>query len=66
MLLDVIWGQERPGGEFRGIYVPAGSYEREVAFIYRLQDSRIAERWAVRDDLGMMRQLGALTRPGAG
>jgi predicted ester cyclase len=59
-------GGHWPGGEFRGIYVPAGSYEREVAFIYRLQDSRIAERWAVRDDLGMMRQLGALTRPGAG
>jgi len=37
-------------------------------FIYRLVDGRIAERWAVRDDLGMMRQLGALQaeRPTAG
>jgi hypothetical protein len=33
---------------------------REVVFIYRLVDGRIAERWAVRNDLGMMRQLGAL------
>ena len=59
-------GGRWPGGEFRGIYVPAGSYEREVAFIYRLQASRIAERWAIRDDLGMMHQLGALSRPGPG
>jgi hypothetical protein len=29
--------------------------------MYRLVDGRIAERWAVRDDLSMMLQLGALT-----
>ena len=29
--------------------------------MYRLQHGRIAERWAVRDDLGMMMQLGALS-----
>jgi hypothetical protein len=29
-------------------------------FIYRLVDGRIAERWAVRYDLGVMRLLGAL------
>ena len=54
-----------PGGEFRGIYVPAGPYQRDVAFMYRLNDGRIAERWALRDDLGMMQQLGALNPPGA-
>jgi predicted ester cyclase len=43
--------------------VPEGPYAREVVFVYRLVDGRIAERWAVRDDLGMMRQLGAL-QPG--
>jgi hypothetical protein len=32
---------------------------REVAFVYRLRGGRIAERWAVRDDLAMVRQLGA-------
>jgi predicted ester cyclase len=31
-----------------------------VAFMYRFVDGRIAERWAVRDDLGMMIQLGAI------
>lgn len=44
---------------FLGVQVPEGPYAREVVFIYRLVDGRIAERWAVRD-LGMMRQLGAL------
>ncbi len=49
-----------PGGTFLGVEAPEGPYAREVVFIYRLADGRIAERWAVRDDLGMMRQLGAV------
>ena len=47
-----------PGGPFLGISAPAGPYARGTAFMYRLVDGRIAERWAVRDDLGMIRQLG--------
>lgn len=50
-----------PGGSFRGIDVPPGHYTRDFAVMYRLVDGRIAERWAVRDDLGMMLQLGALS-----
>jgi ketosteroid isomerase-like protein len=50
-----------PGGFFRGFNIPSGVYAYDVAFMYRLVDGRIAERWAVRDDLGMMLQLGALT-----
>lgn len=50
-----------PGGRFRGIDVPAGNYTRDFAVMYRLDHGRIAERWAVRDDLGMTQQLGALT-----
>ena len=48
-----------PGGAFLGIDAAPGPYAREVAFVYRLASGRIAERWAVRDDLGMLRQLGA-------
>ncbi|WP_328747200.1 ester cyclase [Streptomyces sp. NBC_00285] len=51
---------EWPGGTFRGFDVPSGIYRRDVAFAYRLVDGRISERWAVRDDLAMLLQLGAL------
>jgi predicted ester cyclase len=51
---------EWPGGSFRGFDVPAGTCTRDVAFAYRLVEGRIAERWAVRDDLAMLVQLGAL------
>ncbi|MGH8937054.1 MAG: ester cyclase [Acidimicrobiia bacterium] len=54
-----------PGGPFRGFDLPAGDYTRDFAAMYRLVDGRIAERWAVRDDLGMMVQLGGL-QPNAG
>src|SRR5581483_3744310 len=46
-----------PGGQFRGYDIPAGDYEYAVAFMYRFEDGRIAERWALRDDLAMIEQL---------
>lgn len=55
---------EWAGGSFRGFDVPAGTYARDTAFAYRLVDGRIAERWAIRDDLAMLVQLGALDPPG--
>lgn len=48
------------GGEFLGVQAAPGPYARDFAAMYRFRDGRIAERWAVRDDLGMLRQLGAL------
>ena len=48
------------GGEFMGVEAPAGPYSRDFMAAYRFADGRIAERWAIRDDLGMLRQLGAL------
>jgi hypothetical protein len=38
----------------------SGPYTTDAAFKYRFVDGRIAERWAVRDDPGTMRQLGAI------
>jgi hypothetical protein len=40
--------------------VPAGRAVRDVAFAYRLVEGRIAERWAIRDHLSMLRQLGGV------
>lgn len=48
------------GGPFLGIEAPAGQYSRDFMAAYRFTNGQIAERWAIRDDLGMLRQLGAL------
>jgi predicted ester cyclase len=37
------------------------SYTVKHVHIYRVTDGRISEHWAIRDDLGMLRQLGALS-----
>lgn len=52
--------QHWPGGSFRGFDIPSGHFTRDTAFAYRLVDGRVSERWAIRDDLGMMLQLGAV------
>ncbi|MGH3715100.1 MAG: ester cyclase [Micromonosporaceae bacterium] len=51
-----------PGGSLRGFDARAGTSIRDVAFAYRLVDGRIAERWAIRDDLSTLVQLGVLHR----
>ncbi|MGW2373202.1 MULTISPECIES: ester cyclase [Kitasatospora] len=48
------------GGDFLGFPTHHGDYAREAAFAYRLRGGRIAERWAIRDDLTMIRQLGGI------
>jgi predicted ester cyclase len=32
--------------------------------IYRIEGGQIAESWSVSDDLGLMRQIGAILEPG--
>ena len=61
--LVVQFGQRElhwPGRPFRGFAVPAGVSTQAAAFAYRFSGGRIAERWAIRDDLAMLIQLGAL------
>jgi predicted ester cyclase len=50
-------GGDWHGGTFFGFDLQPGHYNREVVFLYRLHNGRITERWAVRDDLTMLRQL---------
>jgi len=43
-------------------HAPTGrSFSVDHIHVYRLEDGRIAEHWGVRDDLGMLHQLGHLT-----
>lgn len=49
-----------PGGKFRGFDVPPGSTRRDCAFMFRVRNGLITDRWAIRDDLAMMAQLGAI------
>jgi predicted ester cyclase len=46
---------------FRGISTKKGTrIAVELVHIFRVRDGKIVEHWAVRDDLGLMKQLGAL------
>jgi len=47
-------------GEFLG-HVPTGrSFAVQQIHVFRLEDGRIAEHWAGRDDVGMLHQLGVI------
>ena len=59
------WSGTYGGKGFRGVPTPQGErFSVEHAHIYRLTDSRIAEHWVVRDDLGMLLQTGAISPSG--
>ncbi len=46
---------------FRGLPTPKGKpIAVELVHIFRVRDGRIVEHWAVRDDLGLMKQLGVV------
>ena len=45
-------------GELMGIAPTGERFAVQQSHWFRVADGRVAEHWAVRDDLGMMRQLG--------
>lgn len=51
-------------GEFVGIPATERRFSVHQIHWFRLDDGKLVERWAVRDDMGMMRQLGVVTPPG--
>jgi predicted ester cyclase len=59
------WSGTYRGTIFRGVPSPAGKpFSAEHIHIYRISDHRIAEHWVVRDDLGMLLQIGAVSASG--
>jgi predicted ester cyclase len=52
-----LFGYEIEGGQGQ-------SYTVHHVHIYRVADGKIREHWALRDDIDMLRQLGAIERPG--
>jgi predicted ester cyclase len=56
------WSGTWGGSIFRRVPTPTGKrFSVEHIHIYRVEDHKLAEHWVVRDDLGMMSQLGALS-----
>jgi len=48
-------------GSFRGITIPAPArFSVDHVHIYRITEGKLIEHWVVRDDLTMLRQLGAV------
>jgi predicted ester cyclase len=54
------------GRSFRGVDTPSGRrVSVELAHMFRIEDGKIAEHWAVRDDFGLFQQLGVTPAPSA-
>ena len=55
-----VWSGTYRAPQFRGLPIAApGSFSAEHIHIYRVAHGRLAEHWVVRDDVAMLRQLGA-------
>jgi predicted ester cyclase len=61
VVCHILWSGTWTGSIFRGVATPPGNpFSVEHIHIYRVEDHQLVEHWVVRDDLGMMLQLGAL------
>src|SRR5215467_1553729 len=50
-------------GPFQGLAPTGRSFQQDHMHFVRFRDGKAIEHWAVRDDLGMMRQLGVIHAP---
>lgn len=50
-------------GEFQGLAPTMRPFTLAGVTVERIEDDRIVEVWVYRDDLGLLRQLGALAAP---
>lgn len=51
-------------GAFMGIAPTGKRFTQHQMHLLRVVDGKVAEHWDVRDDLGMLQQLGAMPAPG--
>jgi C-1 hydroxylase len=51
-------------GEYMGIPPSGNRVNFRGISIYRIEGGKIAESWGVSEDLGLMRQIGAIPEPG--
>ena len=51
-------------GDYMGIAPSGNRVEFTGISFYRIEGSKIAESWTVEDELGLMRQIGAIPEPG--
>jgi steroid delta-isomerase-like uncharacterized protein len=57
----ITWTGTYGAPQFRGLPIAApGTFSAEHIHIFRVADGKLAEHWVVRDDLTMLRQLGAV------
>jgi predicted ester cyclase len=55
------WSGTWNGIVFRGVPTPSGKrFSVDHMHVYRVENRQLVEHWVVRDDLGMMVQIGAL------
>jgi predicted ester cyclase len=47
-------------GDLMGIAPTGRHVEMDYVHLLRFEDGRVKDRWAVRDDIALMRQLGAI------
>ena len=51
-------------GEYKGIPATGKRFTQEHIHIHRIAGGKIAEHWVIRDDLGLMQQLGVVPMAG--
>ena len=65
---DKVVARWRSRATHRGDYMGTPPTDKEVQFtgisFYRIEGNKITESWTVEDELGLMRQIGAIPEPG--
>jgi predicted ester cyclase len=61
----LVWSEGTNLGKLNGVIPPTGKrFSGRQSHWYRVENGKLAEHWAVREDLGAMLQLGILNLPG--